>query len=96
MYFVHFFENLNNYRPHIDTDYQLISFIRQSYVSRQLFCPININCYWYYRVELEVTAHLYTPNGFMLNAIPTQTNGGDDESIVMIANCVAGVEIIEE
>lgn len=44
--------------------------------------------------ELEVSVHLYTPDGFLLDATPTQTNiGGTVMTGCIIQDCGAGIAI---
>ncbi len=44
--------------------------------------------------ELEVTVHLYTPDGFLFDATPTQTNiGGMVMTGCTIKDCGVGISI---
>ncbi len=46
-------------------------------------------------VELEVSVHLYTPDGFLFDATPEQTNlpGGNVISGGVMKNCENGIVI---
>ena len=44
--------------------------------------------------EMEVSVHLYTPDGFLFDATPTRTNvGGMTMTGCVIENCGAGIVI---